>query len=207
MGKYLVAVFVAIISLTAFSPTPAKADSIDTFVFTTCEDGSVGGCGPGSSLTANTYTWQAPSSPTPTSFVNGNCSGGCYATSFTISANVTANGTDLGPHTIAFGLEDPGGGGVDIFGLFPNPSCPQCPSVFGAGDQLWSGVSASPTFIPGTYAMFLSDLPSPNAGTLSISSATGVPEPSTLLLTGAGLLGGLAIIAFWRKEPSSTTCS
>jgi hypothetical protein len=61
MSRYLVEVFVAIILLTAFAPMPAKADSIDTFVFTTCEDGSGGGCGPGSSLTANTYTWQAPS--------------------------------------------------------------------------------------------------------------------------------------------------
>jgi hypothetical protein len=55
--------------------------------------------------------------------------------------------------------------------------------------------------------MVASDLPSPNVGTLTISSATGVPEPSALLQTGAGLLLALAIIAFWRRESASTICS
>jgi hypothetical protein len=216
MSRYLVAVFVAIILLTAFAPTPAKADSIDTFVFTTCEDTSGGGCGPGSSLTANTYSWQAPSSPTPTLT---NFASGCYQFAvqhcFSISAIVTANGTNLGPEAIFFGWGEPlYGGGFEIV----NPNCPlpsatACfPTAYGAGPAVWSGAPAgpagvSPTFIPGTYTMFLSDSPSPNAGTLTITSATGVPEPSTLLLTGAGLLLALAVIAFWRKESATTTCS
>jgi len=48
---------------------------------------------------------------------------------------------------------------------------------------------------------------SPIVGILTISNATGVPEPSALLLDAIGLLLGLAAIAFWRRESVSTTCS
>jgi hypothetical protein len=186
MSKYLTVLFVAMVLLCAFAPTPVKANSIDTFVFQTCMALS-GGCFSGNAFN-NTYTWQAPSSPTPILFSVG-------APDFEITAHVTANGTDVGPATIEF----PGvTGGFIIFGNGISIDVLE-------NAVLWSGTDSSPTFTLGTFEM--SAMPGP-IGMLTITrSSTDVPEPSTLVLTGAGLLVGLAVLAFWRKESASTTCS
>jgi hypothetical protein len=190
MSKYFVAVFAVIILLTAFTPTPAKADSIDTFVWVPCSNSTGYNCGPQTSGPVE-YTWQAPASPTPT-YSCPSCS------FFDITADVTANGTDFGPTTIEFGTR--GEGGFNIPAL----------NIFTGGAVFWNGPAPSPdlspTFIPGTYLLGNNFL-YPQIGTLTVTSATGVPEPSALLQTGAGLLLALAVIAFWRRESASTICS
>jgi hypothetical protein len=183
MSKYLTVVFVAMVLLCAFAPTPAKANSIDTFVFQTFSFN-------------NTYTWQAPASPTPTSFCQNP---GVPVYCFGIAADVAVNGTDFGSTTITFHLNSPNNGDLNGFSI---PAL----NISGFGPALWSGPNSSPTFILGTYQVG-SDV-GPQVGTLTISSAsTDVPEPFVLLQTGAGLLVGLAVITFWRKEPAGTTCS
>ena len=67
-------------------------------------------------------------------------------------------------------------------GLLLEDTAGNGPNGFGA--QLYSGGSNDPTFKVGTFA--LSDLAS---YTLTISDTTAVPEPSTLVLLGAGLIG------------------
>jgi len=191
MSRYLVALFVAIILLSVFAAIPAKADSVvDTFVFQTCEGPVPSTCGYVAPSFNNTYTWQSsPSTGTSSCDSHGYV---CY--SFDINADVTANGTDRGLQAIVFGANMSEGG-------FEIPAL----NIYTFGLQLVSGLPSSPTFNLGTYSM--TDPYAFPLGTLTISNATGVPEPSVLLQTGAGLLLALAVIAFWRKEPSSTTCS
>jgi hypothetical protein len=199
MNKYLTVVFVAMVLLCAFAPTPAKADSVmDTFVWVPCVSRPIPNpCGAQASG-SNELTWQAPASPNPSSVcaqpfpLSPQC--------FSITADVTGNGTDFGSRTITFGWD-------------PQPATILSLDVQGLASgyldytPLWSGPTSSPTFLTGQFVLFLGELPAPQAGTLNISSATGVPEPSALLQTGAGLLLGVAVIAFWRKQPASVTCS
>jgi hypothetical protein len=198
MSKYLTVVFVAMILLCAFAPTPAKANSIDTFVFQTCAGPVPSTCGVGGSFN-NTYTWQAPAPLTPTTFTPIG-----QFIDFTIAA-------DVGTKTIDFYC-----GCFSIFGA-------EAFTIYDVGNRFatlitsgstatgvtpWIGPASSPTFFPGSYEFFPDFGPgSGPTETLTISSATGVPEPSALLQTGAGLLVGLAVIAFWLREPASATCS
>jgi hypothetical protein len=198
MNKYLAVVFVAMVLLCAFAPTPANADStgiVDTFVWVPCQQFY---CGPQASGPAE-ITWQTPASPTPTSF----CSNPFYC--FSISPDLTVNGTDFGTTTVRFGYERPqDGAGFDIPAL----------SIQGYQATVWHpaplgpiGPGSSPAFNLGTFLMFGNNnlSSSPQAGTLTITSS--VPEPSALLQTGAGLLLAIGLIAFWQKEPASTTRS
>jgi hypothetical protein len=198
MSKYFVVALLAIAMVSAFAPTPARADSIDTFLWVPCAPNFTVSitCGP-QTTGPGEVTWQAPASPTPTS-VDTQPSG-LPDIGFTIMADVTANGTDFGPTTIAFtdclqcGYT---GFGFKINGLF----------VGGEAPRVWSGLDSSPTFIPETYPVF-SEPTQIQLGTLTISTASDVPEPSALLQTGAALLIGLAVIAFWRKQPTpSQSC-
>lgn len=191
MSKWGVLVFVAFVLVGAVAPIPAKANSIDTFVFQTCE-GVQSSCGPGLQSFNNTYTWQAPASPSPSTF-NPNTEGGAFSW-FTIIANVTANGTDIGPTTISFNAATPFDG--PFFQISASPV-----SANGFVPQIWTGPDSAPTFIPGSYAVVWPISP---VGTLTITSSS-VAEPSVLLQTGAGLLVGLAVIAFARKQDASLT--
>src|SRR5437899_10181722 len=97
--KYLQIAFVALVVVTVYFATPAKADSIDSFVYRTCIGNLPGGlCEAGSAV--DRYTWQAPSSPTPTNFCQPHC------LQFDITAVVTVNRIDFGPTTITFGNID-----------------------------------------------------------------------------------------------------
>src|SRR5690348_5576181 len=218
MNKYFVIVFVAVVLVAAFAPVRAKADTIDTFVFQTCEPNCPGPSGPPPAFT-NTITWQAPASPTPTSVCDFPT---CFE--FSITADVTVNGTDLGVEKIDFGFDHPQtGSGFEII----NGNCPSScsPIAFAGGPMPWrpgapfgyfgpdgSPVApgtpgavlvppgASPIFVPGTYQMMDSDFAIFRTGTLTITSATATPEPSVLLQSCIGLLLGFAVILFWGKQ-------
>jgi len=192
MSKYLTVVSVAIVLLCVFAPAPAKADStIDTFVWVPCTPNLPGypSCGVLTSGPGE-LTWQAPSSPTPTSVCPGP-----IISCFTITSDITSNGIDHGPTAITFSYPFAGQPVIQLGG-----------GDLGFGVGLLAGTETSPTFVTGEFILYQADTVSPQAGTLTITAATGVPEPSTLLLTAAGLLGGLAVIAFWRKESASATC-
>jgi hypothetical protein len=203
MRKCFVVVFVAIALLCAFAPTPAKANSIDTFVFQTCEGPVPSTCGVGGSFN-NTYTWQAPSSPTP---INP-CS--FPSVCFSIIADLAANGTDLGPTTITFEDQGAEGAGDNLFTIpalnLHSNGGPMFTGPNGTVSGLPTWLPWTPTFVTGTYGNGAS-FPQIGVLTISSSSAVGVVEPSGLLQTGLGLLVGLAVIAFWRRESASTTCS
>jgi hypothetical protein len=183
MGRYFIALYTVVFILVGVMATPARADStatpasIDTFVFTACNTPLTGTCAPGGLV----YTWEAPSSPTPTPSIACQPNGtflGCV----TVFADVAVNGSDFGLTTIRFGSPNSqdGLGGFEISALGLNE----------IGAQLFSGSVSSPTFVPGTYPMFASDLPSPPTGTLIIST----PEPTTLLsLLGLGALSLIGI--------------
>lgn len=138
--------------------------------------------------------------PDPTSFCT-NPPNSIPSYCFSITAEVTGNETDFGPTTINFRYVDP----------CIQPNCDgffniRSLNILGFRNNAWSGPDSSPTFIPGSYAFYDSDVVSPQAGTLNIFGSIEVPEPSTLLMSCAGLLG-FAAIAFWRKQPVSPTVS
>jgi hypothetical protein len=191
MAKYFAIAFVAI-ALCAFAPTPARADAMDTFVWVPCNS-NLFQCGPQKSGPVE-YVWQSLASPKPTSFC-ANEPNFIPSYCFSITAEVTRNETGFGPTTIDFRYVDP----------CLQPNCDgfiNIPSlnIFGFRNNAWSGPDSSPTFIPGSYVFFDSDVVSPQSGTLNIFGSTDVPEPSTLLMSCAGLLG-FAAIAFWRRQP------
>jgi hypothetical protein len=149
-----------------WGPNAAKADAIDTFVYQPCSAASPYTC----VLTGDTYTWEAPSSPTPVSY-----SSVIPNLGFTIDATVTFDGTLSGSEAITFGGDycgDPAGFNIPTLGLY------------GCGGPFWTGSPSSPSFVTGTFTQSLSDVPSPVAGILTIYTS----EPGTFLLLGSALL-------------------
>jgi hypothetical protein len=103
------------------------------------------------------------------------------------------------------------GGGFD---LGPAPLCTIASSCIldESGAQLYTGMESAPTFVPGTYSLmgFFDSLNAGGTGTLTITLVDGidqfkyefvpaptVPEPSSLLLLGTGVLG---LLGFARKK-------
>lgn len=138
--------------------TNARADGIDLFTLT---DGT------------NTMTWSLPSSPTPTSVDGTN--------GFILAGvSVVENGTTTVTADLEFFTLSDLGGAADVpaAALF---------NLFGA--QVFTGLS-SPTFVPATYMFTNSTWALSDAEdlTLNITPSSGVPEPSSLLLVGIGLV-------------------
>jgi hypothetical protein len=134
----------------------------------------------------NTFTWQLPSSPTvlPTDFLPG--------LAFSIQ-DVTYSENDIpqNPAILSF-FSQPGGGGFFLFDTFQG--------ILSSGSQTYSGTEDAPTFLEGTYSLpdfFSGD----GTATLTIKS---VPEPSSLMLLGTGMLGLLGL-ALKKRSHSSIT--
>jgi PEP-CTERM motif len=143
----------------------AKADGSDSFTYTS--DG-------------NTFVWQLPSSPTPSSFDDGPPP--FPPMSFTLaSVSFSENGAAPVDGTFDF-YTSADGGGFDLF-VGDNPFL-----VDAFGPPVFTGPLAKPTFTLGTFSFTDFATNGDGApGTLTISGA--VPEPSTIGLLAFGFLG------------------
>jgi PEP-CTERM motif len=154
------------------SATRAKADDVDQFTY------DFGG---------NTFTWELPTSPTPTSFTIG-----VY---FDI-ANVpySENGVPETPGTFDFYNTSDGGG----FDLYVGTTV----ILNDFGDQVYSGAESAPTFLIGVPFDLNNGSPSGPMGSLS---TTATPEPSSLLLLAGGLLSFLGLA--WKRRIAAQSIS
>jgi hypothetical protein len=152
------------------SASRAQADGVDTFMYT---------------FDGNTFVWQLPSSPPIEA-------GNVFPTFFAIlDVKYSENGVDQTPSEFDF-FNASGFGGFQII----TPSLTSPADTFGA--PLYSGMEDAPTFIPGTYQLN-NDSPTGPIGTLVIStSSVSLPEPSSLILLGSGLL---SLLGFALKKP------
>ena len=152
------------------TPTAVRADGIDSFTWSWPYVGA-------------TVTWQLPASP---NIPPGDVDTGDGV--FSIQAPFTLNGAPAGSPTFDFLDSGYWGGGLVAWDSYGSPIV--WPSY---GALLYSGTMAAPTFVPGTYDLWVYDPSWPRA-TLTISR---IPEPSTLLLVGIGML---ALLGFARKK-------
>jgi hypothetical protein len=170
MRRFIIGVLlIAVMGLV--SASRAQADGVDTFTYT---------------FDGNTFVWQLPSSPTigAGDFTLGNF----FAI---LDVPYSENGVAQTPSEFDFFSFPLGEGGFEII----TPSLTSPANTFGA--QLYSGMEDAPTFIPGTYQLN-NDSPTGPTGTLVIStSSVSVPESSSLILLGSGLL---SLLGFARKK-------
>jgi hypothetical protein len=166
MKKFL-GIFALLIFLALSSANFAMADGIDQFTYT------AGG---------NTFTWQLPASPSPTS---DNIYPGVAFTIPDVLVSVNGGTPQLGSFDFYSTMCS---GGFDLtFG-------DNVPANT-IGQQLYTGWEGTPTFIIGTF-LETDYGPSDNGipGTLVIST----PEPSSLLLLAAGVV--LFLLALRSKK-------
>ena len=170
MRRYLIASCLVLAVFTLFSATPAQADTIDNFTY---------------QAEGNTFTWQLPSSPTilASDFLPGLFFG-------IPDIAYSENDIPQNPASLTF-LSLPLGGGFflgDIIqGIVP---------ILTSGSQIYSGPEDAPTFLTGTFC--LTDFSSGGAdGIPATLTITSVPEPSSLMLLGTGML---ALLGFALKK-------
>jgi hypothetical protein len=157
--------------------TSARADGNLVFTLTATGD------------TTDSMTWTLPSSPTV-------LSGDSFTNSFDIrGVQVMVNGSPV--TTDIFFFNQGCGSGCNDGGI--NDST----NLFNTFDyQTFSGTTANPTFIPGTYTPPAEDelIKEADADSWSLSNADNLtltiataPEPSSMLLLSIGLLGLMGI--------------
>jgi len=168
----------ALLLCAVVSPSPSHADGVDDF---TLSDGL-----------GNTITWQLPASPTPnpvTVFLGGSF--------MLLSVPAMVDGVANDTIDIKFINQNFGGGilAQERPGLVPLDIGSGALSGDPIGLQFYSGPENAPTFLTGTFSFpVLTDLGAVfegiTPGTLTITpEVMAVPEPSTLTLFAAGLLG------------------
>jgi hypothetical protein len=179
MRRYLIASCLVLAVFALFSATQAQADTIDNFTY---------------QAGANTFQWQLPASPT---VLASNIIPGF---SFTIpNVAFSENGIVQNPADVEFFSVLNLGGGFDFKVLVFDPVTQSFfPLISAVGPSIYAGPESTPTFLTGTFSM--TDFGNANAvgiaSTLAITS-TSVPEPSSLMLLGTGML---VLLGFARKK-------
>ena len=128
----------------------------------------------------NTFTWQLPSSPTilASDFLPGLAFG-------IPDVAYSENDIPQNPASLTF-LSLPLGGGFFLLDVVQG--------ILASGSQLYSGPEDAPTFLTGTFS--LTDISGGN-GIPATLTITSVPEPSSLMLLGTGML---ALLGFALKK-------
>lgn len=137
---------------------------------------------------SNTFAWSLPAEPVPATNVVLGQSFSIEGVSYTLNDAVQPLGD------VEF-YSDALSGGL-VLASYP-PAVGQTYFIDAAGPVLYTGPESSPTFNTGTFS--LSDVVAGATGSLTITEVgtTATPEPSTLLLTGLGVLG---LFWFARKR-------
>ena len=158
--KYALGVATALLLVGA---SGVRADTLDQFTY------QAGG---------NTFEWQLPASPTALDFV-------IDGFGFGVLTGFTENGTAALGEINFFNGDPFVGGGLQVVDSLGNVL------VDAFGPQVYSGPEGAPTFLPGIYSQLdFADPAQPDGilATLTVTEVAPVPEPSSVVLLGSGLL-------------------
>jgi hypothetical protein len=166
MGRFRTPLLLMAFLLSFVASSEVRAETIDQFTYT---------------ANGNTFVWQLPASPVigAGDFVLGQ--------SFTLfDVQYSENDGALVSGQFDFFNANPVGGGFDL-----SSASGLLVDAFGPQVYMWS--EAAPTFVQGTYelndyALAQNDFLADAVSVPGILVITIVPEPSVLLLMGAGLL-------------------
>jgi hypothetical protein len=175
MRRYLITSCFVLAVFALFSATQAQADTIDNFTY---QDAG------------NTFSWQLPSSPTilPADIQPGS--------SFGITDVIySENDIPQNPASIVF-FSFPNGGGFSLFDSYTFQG------ILSSGPQIYSGSEDAPTFLTGTFSLPDYFGTSNGIGIPATLTIKSVPEPSSLMLLGTGMLALLGLALKKRSHSS-----